>query len=376
MTILYDYQAFCLQPYGGVSRYFTELITGIGKTEGIDRNLPIVLSNNRHLQEAGIQTHSFFPGTPFKFRESIMIRVNRWHTINKMKVNDYDIFHATYYNPYFLPYLSEQGKRKPSVVTFLDMIHEKYGHQFTYLAEDKRLFTYKRELAQKADRLIAISESTKRDMVDLLDVNPEKIDVIYLGNSFSIPPAVDTPPSSQQNSYLLFVGTRIGYKNFDGMLKAISPTLKREKINLVCVGGGAFSVAEQALIRSLNVADLVTQQTATDATLATLYSNAICFIFPSLYEGFGIPVLESFACNCPCLLSTGGSLPEIGSDAALYFDPNVPDELAAALERLLGDTALRTQLISRGRQRLSLFTWESTVSQTVALYRKLRTATS
>ena len=374
MTILFDYQAFCIQPYGGVSRYFTELITGIGKTEGIDTYLPIVLSNNRHLQEAGIQTHSFFPGTPFKFRESIMIRVNRWHTINKMKVNNYDIFHATYYNPYFLPYLSEQGKRKPSVVTFLDMIHEKYGHQFTYLAEDKRLFTYKRELAQKADRLIAISESTKRDMVDLLDVNPEKIDVIYLGNSFSTPPTVDTPPSSQQNPYLLFVGIRIGYKNFDGMLKAISPILKREKISLVCVGGGAFFVAEQTLIRSLNVADLVTQQTATDATLATLYGNAIGFIFPSLYEGFGIPVLESFACNCPCLLSTGGSLPEIGGDAALYFDPNVPDELAAALERLLGDTALRTQLISRGRQRLSLFTWESTVNQTVALYQKLRTA--
>ena len=373
MMVFFDHQAFCIQEYGGLSRYYTELIAGLQGTGDVTPLLPLGWSNNRHLQNAGLHSRPFFANRQFRGKQNLLYAVNRWNDIHAIKKQSFDVFHATYYDPYFLPYLNDKKKRTPIVVTFLDMIHEKLGHQFPYLAQDKAIVQNKRLLAHRADRLIAVSESTKRDVVETLDVDPAKIDVIYHGSSFPLM----TPLSEKQSGtsgnppYLLFVGLRRGYKNFDGMLYAIGSVLKTRAIRLICAGGGAFSAEEQGLIRSLGVVDWVTQQSVTDEQLRKLYQNAQGFIFPSFCEGFGIPILEAFSCGCPCLLSNGGSLPEIGGEAALYFDPDQPETLVLAIEQLLTHSMVRETLASLGQKRVGLFSWSIPTQQTIQLYQSM-----
>lgn len=372
MTVFFDHQAFCIQTYGGLSRYYTELIAGLSRSQMVTPLLPLLYANNRHLREAGLYRRPFAPDRPFPKREQLMTRIDRWYDTVALRTRPFDLFHATYYNPYFLPHLNRK-RRTPFVVTFLDMIHERLGHQFPYLAQDRAIGQHKCLLAGRADRLIAVSESTKRDMVDLLGVDPDKIDVIYHGSSFAsvMPTPLDSPDHQTAKPYLLYVGLRRGYKNFDGLLKAVHPLLEREQLSIICAGGGSFTAEEHRLIHELKLSNLVKQQPATDAELKTLYRRAFAFVFPSLYEGFGIPILEAFACDCPCVLSNRSSLPEIGGNAALYADPAEPETLPVVIEQLLSDQTLRQTLIRRGRERVARFTWQDAVDQTIRLYGSL-----
>ncbi len=376
MTVFFDHQAFCIQEYGGLSRYYTELIAGLQQSGVVTPLLPLRYANNRHLQEAGLHNRPFFANQTFWGKQRLLYAINRLNDIAHIRNQPIDIFHATYYNPYFLPYLNARKTKTPLVVTFLDMIHEKLGHQFPELAQDKAIVQHKRQLASRADRLIAISESTKQDVVEILNVDPDKVDVIYLGSSFApVQYAVEKPArQAVESPYILFVGRRAGYKNFDGMLKAIAPWLLRGKIRLICAGGGPFAAHERQLIQSMNVCELVSQQAVTDVHLQQLYRGAIAFIFPSLYEGFGIPILEAMACGCPCILSNQSSLPEIGGDAALYMDTDKADSLPSQLERLMSDELSRQALIERGYERLKQFQWSAAVTQTIDLYTTICTA--
>lgn len=252
------------------------------------------------------------------------------------------------------------------------MIHEKLAHRFRDLNLDKGIIERKRLLANQADKIIAVSESTKRDVVDILNIKPEKIEVIYHGSSF--PPAEITSvkqPVEAEHPYFLFVGNRVLYKNFTGMLMAIHPVLKKNNVKLVCAGGSAFRPAETELIQSLGLADLVEQRSINDQILRNLYRQAIAFIFPSLYEGFGLPILEAFDCSCPCIVNDCSSLPEVAGDAALYVKFDESDSVVQALETILYDTDLRQKLIEKGQRRLANFSWQKTVDNTLNLYQSL-----
>ncbi|AQG81686.1 glycosyltransferase family 4 protein [Spirosoma montaniterrae] len=369
MTVFFDNQAFYIQEYGGLSRYFAELIAGLHDETDIQPLLSNGWTNNQHLRNANLTDRSFFAGRSFRGKIRLMHRMNRWHDAWQLRQQSYDLFHATYYDTYFLAHLPKQT---PLVVTFLDMIHEKFSSRFPELAQDKMVIEGKRLLARRANRLIAISESTKRDVVELLDVDPAKIDVVHLGSSFSRPINClpTNSPVSKVRPYLLYVGMRAGYKNWAGLVEAIHPLLKQEQIQLVCVGSGPFNYEEQTLLRALDAEKWVVQQEATDQKLGQLYQHAVAFFFPSLYEGFGIPVLEAFACGCPCLLSNSSSLPEVAGDAALYFDPDDADSIRTALQTVISDQALRARLIQQGQQRATLFTWSAMQRKTADIYRK------
>lgn len=366
MNIFFDHQTFSLQDFGGISRYYSELITGINNTTSNKAYLPLVFSNNIHLKESGLITRELMSGRQFYKKQPLIYRSNQAYTIAQLHRKSYDIFHATYYDPYFLPYL----KGRPFVVTFLDMIHEKFSSQFPELANDELITRQKQILANRADRIIAISESTKRDVVELLNVDPAKIDVIYLGNSLK-PTNEDVAESLISEPYLLFVGRRERYKNFEGLLRAIHLLLKNYKLKLVCAGGGPFTHDELTLIHTLGTDALVEQHPINDKTLQTFYRHAVAFIFPTLYEGFGIPLLEAFACDCPCIVSNLSSLPEVAGNAALYVDPALPDSISNAVEQLLHDTELHQTLIAKGRKQLSYFSWQTTVSKTLDLYKSI-----
>lgn len=367
MQIFFDHQTFSLLSYGGIPRYYTELITGINNTSDNEAYLPLLVSNNIHLRDMGLQVSSFFSKTKVPKKLQTIYYLNKLYNISKLQKKSFDVFHPTYYDPYFLPYL----KGRPFVVTFLDMIHEKFGHQFSELAYDGLITEQKRKLANKADRIIAISESTKHDLVDILNINPSKIDVIYLGSSFSKVQHRLNDHQLCDFPYLLFVGNRSMYKNFRALLAAIYPLLEQFGVKLLCAGGGAFSTTEKDFIHSLKADHLVEHYSIDDVTLPLLYQNALAFIFPSLYEGFGIPVLEAFACECPCIVSNVSSLPEVAGDAALYIDPTSSDSMASATEKLLTDSSLRELLIQKGNKQLAKFSWQRTVAETIDLYQSI-----
>lgn len=368
MKIFFDHQAFSLHNHGGVSRYFCELIDGINQTADNGAYLPLLFSNNIHLQEKGFNTKPFLSNYNSHKKVRLIYELNKYYTLPLLKKKPYDILHPTYFDSYFIPYRN----RKPLVVTFHDMIHEKFAHQFVELTYDRGIIERKRQLAQQADRIIAVSESTKQDIVELLNINPDKIDVIYHGSSFSdgSDPAVDATEVAAQ-PYLLYVGSRKVYKNFDGFLNVVHPLLKQYNLKLICAGGGSFSPEEQTQIQSLGIGNLVEQQAIDDQILRKLYRQAVAFVYPSLYEGFGIPLLEAFDSNCPCIINNCSSFPEVAGDAALYVDFTDFDSVADAVERVLHDTSMRQDLIQKGRKRLAKFSWKTTVDQTLDVYRSL-----
>jgi glycosyltransferase involved in cell wall biosynthesis len=366
MKILYDHQTFTQQDYGGISRYFYELIK-FGKTdEENELKLCLKFSNNFYIENHDISNHiPFLNKLDFRGKRRLQKLLNQYNSSSYLMKNNFDVFHPTYYDTYFLKNL----KNRKFTVTFLDMIHEKFVSKYPELGNDKNIFKQKKELINKAPKVIAISESTKKDLIEIYGVDSNKIDVIHLGNSFNANTESKQPIISKP--YLLFVGSRNGYKNFSFCLEALHKNLKNKNISFICAGGGAFNNNEISLIKHLGLTDLVFQYSITDQILANLYKYSIAFVFPSLYEGFGIPVLEAFACNTPCLLSNGGSLPEVGGDAAIYFDPLNADSINKTINLILDDNIFRNTLIQKGKQRLNIFSWKNTYDNTLKFYKSL-----
>lgn len=366
MKVLFDYQIFTIQQFGGISRYFYELIKRFEDSPN-KCLLGTKLTNNAYLNSDTFpNVYSFFPTFKFRGKESLIYTVNKSNTFRHLNKSDFDVFHPTYYDEYFLNNIGE----KPFVVTFYDMIHEKFSNSFADKKSLKKITKQKRKLAEKANRIIAISEQTKKDIIDIYDIDENKIDVVYLGNSL-----VNTQQNEEalvKETYILFIGNRSEYKNFSNLIIVICSLLIDNNIKLICGGGGDFTEEELNLIESLNLQNhLILIKKIDDTILSNLYTNALFFVFPSLYEGFGIPVLESFACNCPALLSNGGSLPEIGGDGALYFDLNDNQSLVNAVLNLINDVQLRNDLKQKGTKRLQDFSWDKTYEETIKVYQKI-----
>lgn len=365
MKILFDHQTFTLQEYGGISRIYAELLMDSPLHPETETSVSILFSNNEYLSHLKkISYSNFLKNSKWQYKTSLMMKLNKMATIVNLRWGNFDVFHPTYYDFYFLKYL----KGRPFVVTFLDMIHEKFGHIYPELANDRVTNTGKKLLLQSANKIIAISQSTKNDIVDIYGIDPGKIEVIYLGSS--MPKAKVDAPGILENNYILFVGNRGRYKNWSFFLESIANLLSG--LHVVCAGGGRFTEEEREEIEKLNLQGKVHYEPIkNDASLANLYVNALCFVFPSLYEGFGIPVLEAFSCGCPCVLSDRSSLPEVGGDAAIYFDPEDSSSINKAVSTLINDDMLRESLVQKGYERIKQFSWEKTRDQTYKLYASL-----
>ncbi|MCQ8894113.1 MAG: glycosyltransferase family 4 protein [Methanolinea sp.] len=360
MRVLYDHQIFTYQKYGGISRYFCEIYSHLKKYNLASPRISVLYSENAYYQSnlnKKYFTSKDYPGklTGIKF-------VNEYYSRIHLVKGNFDVFHPTYYDTYFLRWI----KRKPFVITIYDMIHEIFPQFFS---SDDFVFKNKQKLIDIADRVITISNNTKNDIVRYFNVDESKIDIIYLANSLKIskyPPGLRLP-----SQYILFVGDRHHYKNFAGFVTAITPLLKGSSpLHLVCAGGQDFSPEEVALLKKLSIWGKVLKYPITDESLYHLYNNAICFVFPSLYEGFGIPVLESFFSGCPAVLSNGGSLPEIGGQAAVYFDPLDLDSIHICVKRVVMDEQLRMNMRELGYERVKKFTWEEAARKTRDVYQK------
>ena len=378
MRILFDHQVFSWQTYGGVSRYFVEQMRGL-QTLGQEVYLPenfysenVYLRNIPGFERKSLSRFSF---KGKKILQNVLGRNASLKALQKLKP---DVFHPTYFDPYFLKTVQKNGQA--FVVTVHDMIHEIYGHgSRSVFSLDAQVVENKRLLCEKADAVIAVSENTRQDLLRYCpDINPEKITVIHHGNALDLaryPSASNSNAMAGSDPFLLFVGQRKAYKNFAWMLENLADLLRREpSLQLVCVGGSPFDALEQQQLNRLGIAQKVQYRTvASDAGLVELYRQAACFIFPSQYEGFGIPVLEAFACACPVVLNRSSSLPEVGGDAALYFEEKNPGSLESAVQQILSDSAFRNKQIQLGLERAKTFTWEQSVAKHLLVYQRIAT---
>jgi len=351
MKILYDYQIFSSQKYGGISRYFYEIM------KGQKYNLPIIFNNNEYLNKS--------IKIPFNFKGKVRIYnfFNREYSKIYFKFNkNFDIFHPTYYHPYFVKYI----KNKPFVLTIHDMIHEKFPN---YFSKKDKTIERKKFLAQKANRIIAVSERTKLDIIDILNIPEEKIDVVYHGSDFNLIKEDKEFTKKLPKKYILFTGNRNNYKNFINFIKAVSKFLNKDKnLFIICAGGGSFNNDEIKLFKELKIETQLFQYSCNDGQLKSLYINALFFIFPSLYEGFGIPLLEAMACNTPILCSNVSCFPEIVKDSALMFNPYSVEDIKEKIEFALNNNL--DFYIEKGKERFKYFSWDKAREETMDSYKK------
>jgi len=363
LRVLYDHQIFDSQIHGGISRYFVELLRHAWQAGDPRCRLAALLSNNDYLRDAPFpRPRRFFPSVRWLRKGNHITAVNRRWSLHCLARGDFDLFHPTYYGTYFLPRLGS----RPFVLTVHDMIHELHPHA---AGSGGRTAARKRLLAEKAAGIIAISESTRQDVIRLLGVPPGMVRTIHHGGP-AVLERILPPPPGLAAPYVLFVGQRGDYKNFATFLSAMAPLLRDDpRLRVVCAGGRAFSAAEVDAGRALGVEGRVLHVAGpSDAALASLYQHARAFAFPSRYEGFGLPVLEAFASGCPAVLARSSSLPEIGGEAAAYFDPGSEESIREAMARVLRDEGLRRAMIAAGHRRVREFSWDRTARETWAYY--------
>lgn len=357
--IVYDYQAFDMQRFGGISRYFCEII----KRLGMPKDIGVRYSTNYYLTSYHLGRHRLpIPRFIFKRNPEYFHRQNRLLSERLLSKDGDIIFHPTYYDPYFL----ERIGNNPYVVTVHDMIHEKFPDSFV----DAEVMSRNKQIVIKnASRIIAISQNTKNDIIELLGINADKIDVIYHGTSMDghIKPHRLTLPQK----YLLYVGDRTKYKNFNRFIKAFASISHTYHDLYVICTAPLLKDSEIKMIDELGLKDRVTSMKVNDRDLAELYARAEMFVYPSLYEGFGIPILEAFSCQCPVALSNTSCFPEIADNAGLYFDPYSETSIADAIITLLEDKQVCKELIKRGNDRLKHYSWERASRQTETVYREI-----
>lgn len=233
--------------------------------------------------------------------------------------------------------------------------------------------------ARRATHIIAVSQATRRDLIDLLDIPPERIQTVAEGVSHEFRPletAYVQPVLRRlglSQPYVLAVGTLEPRKNYVRLLEAYASLRQRGVEARLVIAGGKGWLYEPIFrrLRELRLEDQVTFVRPPDRDLVALYNGAQALVYPSLYEGFGIPPLEAMACGIPVACSTSASLPEVVGDAACTFDPADAGDMAGVLERVLHDDRLRADLRSRGLQRAKGFTWDRAAAETQRVYREV-----
>lgn len=369
MKIVLDPQIFNSQKYGGISRYYTEIFSILSKKTDVDVSVPLYITNNVYFNQSSlisvrqkknarfIQILSFF-GISTRKRVK---RASFAEAIKSISKKNFDLFIPTYYDSYFVEYIDSI----PFVLTVYDMIHELFPQYF--LDDTQNIAVNKYLLMEKATKIIAVSENTKRDIIRLCPkIDSNKIEVIYHGCSLKVNSniIVDLP-----SKYILFVGARENYKNFFFLVNSIKEILDADsELILLCAGGGKFSDKENKFIGNLGLNKKIIQINFKEEELGSYYKNAICFVFPSMYEGFGIPVLESMTSGCPIVLTNSSSFPEVAGDAGIYFENNNADDLREKIIKVMTDNVYRTEYVNKGLIQVQKFTWEDAAEKCYKLY--------
>jgi glycosyltransferase involved in cell wall biosynthesis len=346
MRIALDEQIFAVQSYGGISRLFYEKASAFVRDQELGISLepldaPII--NEYVLADPELSLHLGVrrAGGP-------MMALAHYFTRRRRQQHT-DIVHNTFY----LPRALRDHSTAKRVVTVYDMIPElmpKTRRRMDFLTEKHRYL-------QRADHIICISESTKTDLLRIYPDVSAPITIAYPGVGPAFHPDVaaigDFP-----DSYVLHVGNRAGYKDGETLYRAFSMMADDfPGLTLFLVGGGEPTRAEIDLFEELGISSRVSQRSLSDDQVPAAYAQAALTVFPSRYEGFGLPAVEAMATGSPLVLSHTSSLPEVGGTAARYFPPGDATTLSEVMSSVLSDLSVRREMTNRGFEQVRQFTW-------------------
>jgi glycosyltransferase involved in cell wall biosynthesis len=357
MNILYDGKIYDLQTAGGINRYFANIInrlpTDFAPTVTYTKPQTINFPSHSRLNTFFYKRSLFRPT-----RVCEWIEQKYFQSIATFK--PFDLIHPTYY-----ALLTRQDWnlcRIPIVLTVYDLIDE------IFHAQDVERLAAKRQAILAARSIICISENTKQDLLTHYPmVDASKVTVTHLGSEIDDRFSYGDESIPQQ-PYFLFVGGRHGYKNFERLLKAFAQIAASEV--KLCVVGSPFADWEQQQIADLGLSDrLIHYGQLTDTHLAKLYRCSVALVYPSQYEGFGIPPLEAMSCGTVAIASNCSSVPEVVGDAGLLIDPHSIADWVEAMKLVLNSAIERDRLIEKSKEQVRKFSWDQTAAQTVAVYR-------
>ena len=366
MRILYDHQAFSLQNAGGMTRYFYEIIRFMTAVPDVQAEVLMGITGTVYpfasLPPAKARvTQLRGPLPPGMLRYLTNEIVGNFAALVRGKM---DIYHLTY----FMRMPMVRARRL--IATHHDCTHERFPQLFP---DVKKIMWARKNMFPKMDAIICVSQSGQKDLVNFYGVDPAKIRVIYHGVS----PLTRSPEDAKslrrrmRREYLLYVGMRPSFKNFNGLLRAFYETGLKDSMDLLVVGGTPFTADENNLIGKWKMSDsVILLPRVSDGLLAEAYAGATLLVYPSLSEGFGMPPLEAMMMGCPVLATNRPSVPEICHDAPFYFDPGDQESFNSALLQAVHDSDRRRQAVERGRQVAAQYNWEKCGEQTLALYRE------
>lgn len=360
-SILYDAQIFDILAFGGIPRYYTEVMKGVKqnnnfsisigakyiRNQEVEQLFPLPIAN-KLLNRLNLQRFG-------RIKDRLQ-QANEKKTIQELSSGKYDIFHPAFYNPAYLPHLG----RTKLVITIYDMIPELYPDKAGY----KKMAENKAALIRRADQIITISVNTKKDLLKFFPEIDEKIVTpILLG--CNIESEKDTSAVRNEKEYFLYVGSREGYKNFEFLIDALSGVLNENK--LLFTSGSPYTERENMLMEKAGIKNFVRRKFVDDKELGKLYAGAKALIFPSEYEGFGLPIIEAFKNNCPVILTPCSCFPEIAGNAGIYFENKNKQSFAGALAKLEDKNFIKSAT-AEGINRLEQFSWNNNIKRTEEIY--------
>jgi glycosyltransferase involved in cell wall biosynthesis len=372
LDVIVDGVIYKSQVRGGISRLFSEILTRMCE---VDDSLHITLLTRGRFKQALPQhrhiTHCSIPDIerylrPRQIWKPLIPAADNF--IQKVLIGQGSgkIWHSTYYT---LP----QGWKGYSVVTVHDMIFEQFRDFYSGQNADQ-FRERKQQCIRKADAVICVSETTRRDIKDFYGLNSDSIYVVPHACSDifrQLEQNANTSMLPTDQPFLLYVGIRSPYKNFGMLMQAYSKWRQRNDVALVSVGARPWSDDERRQLAQLQIQNRVQLlQDVDDETLCRLYNSAAAFVFPSLYEGFGISLLEAMACGCPIVASCIPSTTEVAGDCPIYFDPVEEDDLLNALDTVLFE-GRNSGRIQAGLERVKFYSWDKTAAQTLNIYRSI-----
>jgi glycosyltransferase involved in cell wall biosynthesis len=369
MRIFYDGEVFRMQAIGGVNRYFENLISRLPSdcepsllvppASDVSRvthpKLRVNRYGNERLQKISHRLNQY----------GLRLEKHYWNQVRSLRA--FDVAHPTYYS--LITGREMKQYRCPVVVTVWDMIYELFPKELDPTGEGA---AEKKKAVMSADAVICISENTKRDLLQMYSIPENKITVTWLAANLDAGISHGSEPIPG-HPYYLYVGARAPHKNFGTLLRAFAGAVSvHSDLSLAVAGGQPFNDEEKRVIAELKLDKHIDHYgQISDEHLAKLYRLSLALVYPSLYEGFGIPPLEAMACGTAVIAARTSSIPEVVGDAGIYFDAKATDELTDILIDLIGNTPLRDKLISDGSARARRFSWDKTAAQTAQVYRTL-----